>query len=134
MIWQRQNETSFRLKNILTQHTSEVWSFVILPNNMLASSSADNTIRIWDQSTFKCIHVLKDHKDAVFKLAVLESGYFVSTSMDKTSIIWDSLSFKKIANVKTNATRGFFSVSSYLDTLFITGDQEGTIQIWSPAK
>ena len=64
-------------------------------------------------------------------LAVLKNGYFVSISWDKTAIIWDSSSFTKITTVRTNASYGFTSVSSFFDNSFITADSDQTVKVWS---
>ena len=34
-------------------------------NNMIASASADATVRLWDASTGQCVHILSGHGDDV---------------------------------------------------------------------
>ena len=99
----------------------------------MASGSSDNSIIIWIQTTFESIRILNGHTNWVRGFAVLKNEYFVSISADKTAIIWDSSSFTKITTVRTNATYGFYSVSSYFDDSFITADSVGTVKVWSTA-
>jgi len=128
-IWMKMNETSFEFLKKLTGHTDWVNALVVLPRNMFASASQDKTIRIWNQLTLECMRILTEHSNSVLGLAVLKNGYFVSISYDKTAIVWDNSSFSKIATV-TTPTR-LYSVCSYLDSSFVIGDTEGTIQIRS---
>jgi len=137
MIWQKINETSFKLSKTLTEHTSKLTSLVALPNNIFASSSEDKTIRIWDQNSYECIYVLNDHTDWVKSLAVLQNEYLISISSDKTIIVWDILnSFSRITITQTSASPEL--IASFSNDSFITSaedestsGEDGIIQIWS---
>ena len=76
------------------------------------------------------IRILNDHTYMVRGLAVLKNGYFVSISDDNTAIIWDSSSFTKITILRTNASYGFWSVSSYFDNSFIIADSNRAVKVW----
>jgi len=64
-------------------------SLVFLDTLVLASTSNDSTIKIWDISTTECIRILDEHKDIVTSLA--SNGYkvFASGSADKTVKLWE---------------------------------------------
>ncbi len=129
MIWQKINETSFKLSKTLTEHTSKLTSLVALPNNIFASSSEDKTIRIWDQNSYECIYVLNDHTDWVKSLAVLQNEYLISISSDKTIIVWNILnSFSRITNTQTFTE--LWSLSLFSNDTFITGDSVGSLKLW----
>jgi WD40 repeat protein len=57
---------------------------------MLASSSEDGTIKLWDISTGECLHTLKGHQGRVWAVAFTPDGQtLVSGSSDKTIKLWD---------------------------------------------
>jgi len=89
--WQKINETSFNLSKTLEGHANIVTSLAVLPNNMFASASNDNSIRIWDQTTFECIYVLNSLTDFINNLIVIQNEYLISISDDQSFIVWDIL-------------------------------------------
>ena len=120
-VWQKTNETFFTLINILNGHTNDVNSLAVLSNNMFASASNDNSIRIWDQNTFECLNVLKDHKNYVNSLVVIRNEYLISVSSDQSIIFGDILNnFTKLTTTKTDA--GLFSVA------LLSNDSFGYVQ------
>lgn len=55
---------------------------------LLASGSADKTIRIWDTTTGDCLCTLRGHTDAVCSLSAADGNRLVSASWDKTARVW----------------------------------------------
>jgi WD40 repeat protein len=56
---------------------------------LLASASADKTIRLWDPSSGHCAQTLVDHKMGVQGLAFSHDGKLLaSSSADKTIRLW----------------------------------------------
>ncbi|ADM11468.1 putative WD40 domain-containing protein [Encephalitozoon intestinalis ATCC 50506] len=55
-----------RILQVLSGHTKGVWS-VSFGKNLMATCSADTTVRIWDIETFECVGVLTAHRSAVLK-------------------------------------------------------------------
>jgi WD40 repeat protein len=82
--------------------------------SLLASSSLDQTIKLWDFRTNKCIKTLKGHTNRVVSVAFTpDDKFLVSGSYDETIKIWNietgecikTLSNKPYANMNiTNAT------------------------------
>ena len=57
---------------------------------MLASSSDDQTIRMWDVGTGECLRSLEGHTGAVLSIAFNPEGdRLVSGSADQTLKLWD---------------------------------------------
>lgn len=57
---------------------------------MLATSSGDSTVKIWNFEKQKCVHTFSDHLQAVWSVSWHSCGNFlVSGSRDKTAKIWD---------------------------------------------
>ena len=74
----------------LKGHFDVVYSVVFSPvGNVLASGSADKTIRILDVESGKELRLLTGHENYVYCLAVSPSGVLVSGSGDKTIKGWD---------------------------------------------
>lgn len=69
-------------------HKGYVTDLIELPNDKIASCSADGTICIWDTATGLCLNVLDEHSDQVGVLA-LSGDCLASGSMDKTVKIWN---------------------------------------------
>merc|ERR1712071_613375 len=75
----------------LKGHTDSVQDVTFDTNGkMLASCSADMSVKLWDFSTFDCLKTLQGHDHNVSSVTFLPSGDFlVSSSRDKTIKIWE---------------------------------------------
>ncbi|MGK7943751.1 MAG: caspase family protein, partial [Microcystaceae cyanobacterium] len=101
----------------------------------IASSSSDNTIKIWDalNPTDTPLYTLKGHQSYVNSIAFSPDGrYIVSGSSDKTIKIWDTLNpnhtpvhtFK--GHLETVYAVAFSPDGQYI----ISGSSDKTIKIW----
>ncbi|GKU06198.1 vegetative incompatibility protein het-e-1 [Fusarium langsethiae] len=73
-------------------HTDEV-RFVSFSHDgrLLASASADTTVKIWDVSTGTCLHTFLGHHNVVAALAFSTKNYKLATGhVDGTIKIWDA--------------------------------------------
>lgn len=61
---------------------------------MLATGSADSTIKLWSINDLSCVKTFQGHGSSVLRLAFIDQGMqFISTSSDGNLKIW---------NIKTN--------------------------------
>ena len=75
----------------LTGHTNAVWSVAYHPNgHQLATTSADNTIKLWDTTTTTNTHTLTGHTAPLRSVAYHPNGHqLATTSTDGTIKLWD---------------------------------------------
>ena len=76
----------------LLGHQSAIYSVAIDPNGTtIASSGADNTIKLWNAQTGELIDTLTGHQNLVISLAFSPDGKtFGSGSLDGTIKIWQT--------------------------------------------
>jgi len=75
----------------LTGHTGFIYSLCLLSSSVLASGSADTTIKIWALKTGgAATYTLSQHTSAVYCLTKLKNGNLASGSWDNQVIIWDA--------------------------------------------
>lgn len=80
----------------LKGHKKLIRDLVVLPENRLASSSDDKTVRVWSLATGNTLHVLRGHKALVRSLALLPNGHLVSGSGACELKVWDTTTGKCI--------------------------------------
>ncbi|MFW9854516.1 MAG: hypothetical protein ACFFFG_05630 [Candidatus Thorarchaeota archaeon] len=121
-----------KLIRTLTGHSSTIWSVVFHPNGrMLASASADNTVKLWNASTGSLIRNLMGHTSAVYCLDFSPSGdVLASGSFDRSILLWNVSSGQIIENL-TGHTASVWSVSfNSAGTLLASGSSDNNIKVW----
>jgi len=87
--WTEDSEERVRITcdSALIGHLSGVLTLTASPDEQLiASGSYDQTIRIWDTSSWKCLRVLKGHGGGIKALAFTKDGStLLSTASDNTT-------------------------------------------------
>jgi WD40 repeat protein len=116
----------------LQGHRKEVLSVTFSPDGQLiASGSADRTIRIWDlKGNVKT--EFSAHEDRVMSVAFSPDGrYIVSASYDDSICLWDingnEIWRKKFDNKVRSIS--FSPIENF--PLIVSGSRDGTIQFWS---
>ncbi len=76
---------------ILTGHQGEIFGLALDPTNqILASGSGDQSIRLWDVQTGRLQTILKGHTAPVRTLAFSPKGNFLASgASDKTTRVWN---------------------------------------------
>jgi len=84
-------DENFDAKGLLQGHRRGVWDVVFSPveKNMLASASADKTLRIWSVAEMTCLSVLEGHTTSVLRVQFLGSGQrLASTASNGVLKVW----------------------------------------------
>jgi WD40 repeat protein len=72
-------------------HTGWIQSVSFSPNgNLLASSGADDSVRLWDSHSGECLRLLQGHTNSVASVSFSADGSILaSASSDETIRLWD---------------------------------------------
>ncbi|MBW4504085.1 MAG: WD40 repeat domain-containing protein [Scytonema hyalinum WJT4-NPBG1] len=118
--------------NTLGGHAKQVYGVSFSPDGkMLATASADNTVKLWDTSTDKQIKTLKGHTNSVNGVSFSPNGKMLATaSGDNTVKLWDTSTGKQIKTLKghTNSVNGVsFSPNG---KMLATASGDNTVKLW----
>ncbi|MEH2424067.1 MAG: hypothetical protein V7K48_25120, partial [Nostoc sp.] len=118
--------------NTLGGHANFVYGISFSPDGkLLASASADNTVKLWDTSTGKEIKTLTGHTDFVYGVSFSPDGKMLaSASADKTVKLWDTSTGKEIKTLTghTNFVKGVsFSPDG---KLLASASADNTVKLW----
>lgn len=102
-------------------------------NQILASGSEDNTIKIWQPATGNLIKTLEGHTGSVHSVAITsDNKILVSGSEDQTIKLWEIETGEEICTL-TGHSGIIYSIAISPDNqTIVSGSQDGTIKIWRP--
>ena len=118
--------------NTLGGHAQSVYAVSFSPSGkLLATGSADNTVKLWDTTTGKQIKTLSGHTNWVNAVSFSPSGKLLATgSDDKTVKLWDTTTGKEI-NTLRGHTNSVNAVSFSADgKRLATGSVDKTVKLW----
>ena len=99
---------------------------------ILASGSADHSIKIWDLATGKLLRTLEGHTAPVWSVVLSQDGKtLVSGSQDGTIKIWD-VETGKVRHELSEHTGTVYSVALSPDqSTIVSGSKDFTVKIWN---
>jgi WD40 repeat protein len=122
----------YYLVSSLKGHTSAVLDLVQISADLLASSSYDGTVRIWDLTTNTCKFILTGHTNSVWGLKQITPNILASGSSDKTIKLWDITSGKLIRTLTGHTSYVYLSVDLLNNgQTLVSGSGDGTIKLWN---
>jgi WD40 repeat protein len=112
-------------------HTDWVWSVAFSPDgNTIASSSGDQTVKLWNVSTGECIGTLCGHTNCVHSVTFLDGGTVASGSSDQTVKLWD-ISTNRCLSTLSGHSKLIWSVAfSPQGKTLASGSEDETIKLW----
>jgi WD40 repeat protein len=119
-------------RNALRGHQGAVWAAAFSPDGQyIASSSFDQTIRLWDRQGKPIGQPFQGHQQGILSIAFSPDGqYIVSGSADGTVRLWDK-SGKAIGQPFLGHANHVKSVTFSPDGQYIvSGGEDGTIRLW----
>jgi WD40 repeat protein len=119
------------LVSSLKGHTRYVNDLVQLSADLLASSSDDETIRIWNLATNTCKFILTGHSNAVYGLKQITPSILASGSHDKTIKLWGITSGQLIRTLTGHTSRIEWSVDLLNLQTLVSGSADQTIKLWN---
>ncbi len=123
---------TWRCVHTLREHSSVVWSVTISPDSqILASTSEDKTIKLWQLSTGQELRTLKGHSYWVRTLAMTPNGQILASGSDDTMIkLWQLSTGQELRTLKGHS-RWVRSVAITPDgQMLASGSNDETIKLW----
>ena len=121
--------------NLLNGHTGGITSIAFSPDSLtLASSSSDETVRLWDVATGTLKTTLTGHTKVIRSITFSPDGSIVAgAGSDKTIHLWDTMSGEYKASFRGH-TRSINSVAFSPDGhTLASGSWDNTVQLWDVA-
>ena len=126
-------KTATLLKTI-EGHEQNIISVVWHPQeSLLASSSLDGTVRIWDIVTEECLQVLQ-HNNYAWSIAWSHNGKMLaSASHDLGAKIWDAVTGRCLHTLSGHQNWLWSIAWSKCDLTLVTGGQDQMVKYWDAA-
>jgi WD40 repeat protein len=119
-------------KSRLRGHDGAVMAVAFSPDDrLLASGSADQTVKLWDTATGKEVRTLKGHTARVTSLSFSPDGRrLVTGSADNTVRLWDTATGKEVLSLQGHESP-VRSVAFCPDGRHVaSGSDDKTVRIW----
>ena len=122
----------WRCIQTLTGHTDIVYSIAISRDReILASASADKTIKIWQLNTGQELHTLWGHTHAVLSIAISPDGEILASgSADKTIKIWQLSTGRELRTLRGHSGQVYSVAISPNGDILVSGSEDKAIAIW----
>jgi WD40 repeat protein len=107
-----------------------VQDLVQISDDLLASSSDDQTVRIWNLTTNTCKFILTGHNNYIRGLKQVTPSILASGSDDSTIKLWDITSGKLIRTLMGHKSSIYAHVDLKDSQTLVSGSEDGEIKLW----
>ena len=118
--------------NYMMGHSSLIFDLELIVNsNLLASSSDDLSIRLWDLTSQTCKFILTGHTDAVYGLKLISAEILASSSIDNTIKFWNITNGALIRTLTGHTSSILWSIDLINDAQkLVSGSMDQSIIMW----
>lgn len=136
------NVNSRQCVKVLQGHTDWVRCVAFMPqpqsgqNNsssslILASSSNDQTVRLWDISTGRCLSILQEHTSRIRSIAFSQEGHILACGGEDNSIgLWEIKAGQCIRTLQGHTDWVRTVAFSLYGNILASGGKDETIALW----
>jgi serine/threonine protein kinase/sugar lactone lactonase YvrE len=111
----------------------QVERLALSPNGaLLAGSSRQGVVRVWELATGRLVHELRGHKETVWFVAFSADGkQLASAGQDGTARVWDVAGGRETKTISGPQGAVWSAAFSPDGRLLLTGGEDGVARIWN---
>jgi WD40 repeat protein len=122
-------------KQLFQGHAGTIYSLIIIKKDgveLIASGSADKTIKLWNRNSEKALKTFHGHSGTVCHLSILNgpNQTLMSSSYDKTARLWDINSGACLSVFREHDNSVYSVVDISVNNMIVTCSSDKTVKIW----